>query len=109
MHTRTLRIPSTLRVAILGGAALACSTSSGVVDGGPCTIKTPPGTICETTCYYAVGSLGIGNCPTETVPCQIYCDVPRANETTTTCHSADGGPSDYTLQIYPDGGSQPLC
>jgi hypothetical protein len=111
-----LNLPAQLRVVVLGGAtALACSNSSSLTpfDGGPCTIHVPEGKVCETACYYAQGSVGIGpvTCPPMTFACQLYCDVPEGGATTGACFEADGAFNGCgcTLTVLSNGDTQVLC
>jgi hypothetical protein len=135
-RTKRLRVPAQLRAVMMGGvAAFACSSTPSTAplrdggslsdggpssdgardasfDGGPCKIKVPAGTVCETTCY------NIGTNPISPYPCQVYCSPPDGGPGSCSCNGGfepEGGAEtcpgllNCELDAYPDGGTQVLC
>jgi len=101
---RPLRIPPALRFVVLTGLAAGCSTSSGPLPHGKCTVKAPPGQVCETTCYEIATPSDIPEA------CEAYCEEPDAGKLAGQCTNAAGYPLlDCKRQVFDDGGARVLC
>jgi hypothetical protein len=97
-----------------GGSSDAVSTPDALatLDGGPCKIKVPTGTVCETTCY------NIETNPVSPYACQVYCSPPdQSGPGSCSCNGGfepEGGIGgcpgllDCELSAI-DGGTRVLC
>jgi hypothetical protein len=116
---KSLAIPPSLKVVMLGVVALGCSSSSGgpteprdasvdvapkdaSFDGGACKIQVPDGDVCFTTCIAEALMPDAGNVPEA---CQTYCDLK-----TNLCY-LEGGVQNFECDYSgpPDGNGQVLC